>query len=788
MSEQSPEKVNTSEAPAETYTLASILAEYKSEAFIRNERRYSKEELEKRAEEILQEMRRSAREALAEEEASNAAESPGEAPSQAEAELPSGVEPAPDPAPETAEDKGRGQSSAQDPPIPEAAAERDAPEELPPAEAAAEPGPASEEESASPEDAELREPERDAAEASGGEIAAAESEAREAEKRERAQAREAYRREKAEALQAEKQHKRERRLAERQEAAHRRQQQREEKQRRAAERAEAAKAETPEPTPEEAMRLYASGIPSLGKRRIAAFAICVLMALTMLLHARGALPAALLEGSFLPIFLFASQVAVLLLGLDVLSRGLLDLFAAKPGAESIVAIANIAAAVDAVVILAGYNAEAGVPYCITAAASMAFAVWGTGCRRLAFRDSIRSMRLASAPTVVFLEEKLAEEGAVLNKKLGSSRGFLRRCTAPDVGQLTYRRITPPLLLLLLVLTLAGTYLSGTGALTHILAGLCCAAAALSSTLVFARPFSRTARKLSGNGAALAGWSGAEDMNRAVGLVIRDLDVFPENTVILNGMKVLSGAHVEKAVAYTGSVILAAGSGLRRVFGELMRQYAAPLYRVDHFDCGTEGGVGAYVGTEEVLVGTAAYMNLKGIRVPDRMNVPEAVFTAIDGQLCCVFVLVHEPQDLIQTALIRLDNGRIRPLLALRDFNLNPAILEQKFRLEQGSIVFLPPEDRYRLSMDPETEGAPAALLSREGLWHYSETARSGRRLRRTTRRALFMTLLGVALGVLITFISFARGAFSAVEPGKLLIAMLLWAFATMMIADAADGD
>jgi chromatin segregation and condensation protein Rec8/ScpA/Scc1 (kleisin family) len=53
MSEQSPEKVNTSEAPAETFSLASILSEYKSEAFIRNERRYSKEELEKRADEII---------------------------------------------------------------------------------------------------------------------------------------------------------------------------------------------------------------------------------------------------------------------------------------------------------------------------------------------------------------------------------------------------------------------------------------------------------------------------------------------------------------------------------------------------------------------------------------------------------------------------------------------------------------------------------------------------------------------------------------------------------------
>ena len=68
MSEQSPEKLNSSEAPAETYSLASILSEYKSEAFIRNERRLSKEELEKRADESIREMKRSVEEELAEQE------------------------------------------------------------------------------------------------------------------------------------------------------------------------------------------------------------------------------------------------------------------------------------------------------------------------------------------------------------------------------------------------------------------------------------------------------------------------------------------------------------------------------------------------------------------------------------------------------------------------------------------------------------------------------------------------------------------------------------------------
>jgi hypothetical protein len=58
MSEQGTSKVNRPEEPEEQFTLEQILAEYKSEAFIRNERRMPKEELEKQAAQIIADMRR----------------------------------------------------------------------------------------------------------------------------------------------------------------------------------------------------------------------------------------------------------------------------------------------------------------------------------------------------------------------------------------------------------------------------------------------------------------------------------------------------------------------------------------------------------------------------------------------------------------------------------------------------------------------------------------------------------------------------------------------------------
>ena len=833
MSEQSSEKLNSSEAPAETYSLASILAEYKSEAFIRNERRLSKDELEKRADEIIREMRRSVEEAVTEEpvpEAEEPVPDEGEVVRQSALSATVSVDDAAvkSTADAAAETTRSMESARMETAVPAAEAAEPEPERVPAPEpepepesvsaAIPEPEPGPEPDPApaavktppipiwqpvrreSPPEPEAPETEDDvlSEEAGNAEEASPEPEARdkietppqgtpgnETGASEAAPAEQDELPEDAGAFPIDE----ERDV--RAERARRRQQLREERARRkkekAAERAaqEEASAEEPELTPEETQSKLTAEIVSYRRRLLPAFVLSGLLGVMAILSGSDA--AAMPGGKTGLILMAAMQLAVMLLGLDVITKGITDIIAWKPGIETLVLLANIASEADAVRIIIGWGKRGGVPYCAVAAMSLSFAMWGGLCRRRAMRDTIKAMRLASVPTVVSAQGNLAEEGTVLNKRLGSAAGFLKICEEPDLSERVYRKITPVGIVILVVLAAASAYLSKQGSFLQSLSALFCAFAVLMANLVFNRPFARIADRLIGNGAALAGWRGAEDMALTAGIVIRDLDVFPENTVILNGMKVLSGAHVEKVVAYTGSVILASGSGLRRVFGELMRQYAAPLYRVEEFDCGTEGGVSAFVGMEQVLVGTSAYMNLMGVRVPGNIDVNSAVYTAIDHELCGVFVVNYEPQDLVQSALLRFESGRIHPIYAIRDFNINPSMLISKFRLREDSIAFLPSAERYQLSVEP-TEGEPAALLSREGLWHYSEAARGGRRLWRSARRGLFMNLLGGVLGVAIIFIACARDAFSSASPAKLLVAMLLWAFATAMIADSAEGD
>ena len=740
MSEHDQTKVNNPEETAEEFTLEQILSEYKSEAFMRNERKLSKDKLEEQAERIILEVRR---------------------------EL-SGLPPE--------DEEPEAEAAPQEPAEPEQSAE-------PQREAEPEPVQEQEPEPVSPEEAEaLRLAEQAAAAA-----------AREAEEAEKARLREEKAREKEELRKKrdeERENRKKNRAEEREEYRRRKKEEnhaREEARRKAKQEWLQKMADM---TPAEAGEKYASGIPWLQRRTAIAFVLCVIMALVTLLGGGESATVAFLRGkTAVCTALLTLQVLTMICGWDVLARGIGTLVSAKPGIETLVTFANLAALGDALWVIRGSADEVGLPYSAAAALVLAFAMMGTRMGRTALRDSFRTMRGARVPTVVQMDPELTDLGPVITKHLGSYRGFIARMLQQDPVEELYRKLSPVLLILCVFLALLTTLISGRGTLLHALAGLIIAAASTTALLAYHRPFALVARKLAGRGAAIAGWSGAEEIKKGEGLILRDSDLFPEKTVSVTGMKVLSGTKVEQVISYTGSMILTSGSGLSRAFDELMRQYAAPTRRTEDFQYDADGGYSATIAQDEVFVGSGAYMSLKGIRIPANIDVSGAIYTAVNGKLCALFIVEHAPADSVRSALLSLEGSRLRAIYAIRDFNITPAMLKNKFRLP-GTVNFPPAEDRFRLSADgdPEEAEPPAAIMTREGLGHYLELVRSGRRMIKAARRLLAMTLVGSLLAIAIIALAVARGAFVSISAWNLIVFLLGWTAASLLISDNAEGD
>ncbi len=124
-----------------------------------------------------------------------------------------------------------------------------------------------------------------------------------------------------------------------------------------------------------------------------------------------------------------------------------------------------------------------------------------------------------------------------------------------------------------------------------------------------------------------------------------------------------------------------------------------MRNADHLHCYEGGGLSANIRGDQVLVGSAAFMNLMEVSLPVGLNVKNAVFCAIDGELAGIFALSYTLPDTVFPSIEELMREKVGPVLATRDFNLIPAMLKQRFKLAADKMDFPPVERRRELS-DP----------------------------------------------------------------------------------------
>jgi hypothetical protein len=195
-------------------------------------------------------------------------------------------------------------------------------------------------------------------------------------------------------------------------------------------------------------------------------------------------------------------------------------------------------------------------------------------------------------------------------------------------------------------------------------------------------------------------------------------------------------------------------------------------RVEDFNC-YEGGIGGRINADQVTTGSAAFMNLQGIRIPDDMNMKNAVFTAINGNLAAMFAIEYLPVNSVQSALISMLKWRIKLFFAMRDFNITPLMLEQKFRVSLEGIEYMQARDSYTISDSYSgRQGRMAALLAREGLGPFAEAITGGRLLKTAALVATAVSVISAALGLLYMFYICWNGSFLSARPGNLLLFMI----------------
>ena len=483
--------------------------------------------------------------------------------------------------------------------------------------------------------------------------------------------------------------------------------------------------------------------------------------------------------------LAALAILLALVGLlcwEIPARGFVQLVSLRPGAETLAVLAWLFTLADTLALLTAQY-RPGLPCCAVTALGLAFSFLGDTLHRKGDRLSAKTASLTRTPYVVTLDDGKWSGRPAYAKWSGSAVGFGSQLQMEDGAQRAWRVAAPLLLLACLLCPLMAAVSQG-NALRFLWSASACftAAACWSAPLAYALPYHKLAQRLSKVGAALAGWPGVSRC-RAAGILMTDLDLFPPGSVQVAQVRVFGGVSTEKVVAYTATLLRVFPCGLTRPFHDLLRAQGAIYREVSHVRP-AEGGLSGVIRNQEVLVGTAAFMHLMDVALPQGLNIKHAVFCAIDGQLAGMFPLNYAMSPTVSPALSALMRADVSPILATRDFNLIPALLGQKFKLPVDKMEFPPVERRLELSQqDQEHSEIPVALLCREGLNVYSDAVVGARRLRSAVRRSLVFALAGAVVGVCLTFYLTYVGAWDSLTPVNFLIFMLAWLVPEVLLAN-----
>lgn len=539
--------------------------------------------------------------------------------------------------------------------------------------------------------------------------------------------------------------------------------------------------EGPELDAESAARYYSGHLKSLKTRLRLAIGLCV-----VLLWLSFGLPVAgmLADARVCSLMCLILELSIVMLALDVFTAGFASLFRGKVTLWSLASISCVAAALDAAVTCALAGGVEGLPFCGAAGLSMTFALAGSlqSCR--GYRLSLRALSLSRSAFAVTAESGVAEDGVTLLKSRRGTAGFLRRCEEPDLAESAYGAIAPFLVIAALILALVAAWQSESWPyFFRIFAAMTAPCAPFAAFLAFPLPYSILSRRLFQSGAAVSGWAGLRDIGRSKHLIVTDRDVFPAGTISIDSIRVLEGTWPEKVISCAGSVICASGSCLAPVFTELMRRNNCSMQRIEEFCCHEGGGLTALINGEEILCGNAGFMRLMGVRLPQKMASKSSVFISINGVLSAIFVIKYVPVTSVQDALVSLLHTRRDPIFAVRDFNVTPLMIRQKFRMPTDGFDFPPFARRYEISAaEPSPDSQISAIISREGLGPLVETADRGRRTYIASTLAVILSLTCTLVGMALMFMLCLSASFDSATCANVLTYMFLWLAPVIILA------
>ena len=483
---------------------------------------------------------------------------------------------------------------------------------------------------------------------------------------------------------------------------------------------------------------------------------------------------------------FSQVLAMLisaLLGSNLMLDSLGDLLKGRFTVNTLLTLTFAACLIDSVFCLK----ELRVPCCAAFSLEMTMAMWARLQKHNTEMAQMDTMRKAVRLHGIVRVENYYEGKDGLLRKEGEVSDFMdtyNKMPAPEVVQSVYAVLS---LLVCIGISVFAGMLHGLSMGVQILSTSLLVAVPASFFVSVSRPMAILETRLHMVGTVLCGWEGVKDLCGKAVFPISDLDLFPQGSTKLNGVKFYGHRNPDEVVSYTTSVIHAAGGGLVPVFDQLLKSRSGQLYSVHSFRNYGDGGIGGEVEGLPVLVGTMGFLQDMGVEIPEGTMVNQAVYAAVDGELCAVYAMSYAKMRSAAAGLVTLCGYRkLKPLKLSGDFMLTESFLRAKFNVKTSRIAFPDRDTCQKLQQHPIDPDEPVlALTTREELVSVAYAITGARALRQATKLGVIIHLIGGTLGLIIMLVLGYLGSTQLLTPANILLYQLIWAVPGLLVTEWA---
>lgn len=299
------------------------------------------------------------------------------------------------------------------------------------------------------------------------------------------------------------------------------------------------------------------------------------------------------------------------------------------------------------------------------------------------------------------------------------------------------------------------------------AAILCITALPTVFLSEALPLSSAAKKLNAKGAMIAGKIAAERLQMANAIVLNSNDIFPEGSLILHDINVLSSNSIDDTILKAASLTDAIGSPLSSIFKQIAvtnSSYSIPDSDTVKYE--ERLGISGWVDDELLFIGNRTLMEAHGIKVPDikvdRKILSEGyfpVYIASGNKAMALVVVRYTVNKSVVYELKKITEAGVTVLVNNCDPNMTAEMICDYLGLYEDSVKVMSNAGvhMYKNAVPP-TESCSAPAVFRGSKINFLSLMNKAAKIKKSIFLLNFLYLIFLCVGLLIfAYLSFSGG-------------------------------